>query len=218
VTIIALALTAPAFACDTVDVEVEGVDVDVDCGYDDDQDDPPVASVSGGKERDQRLLLQYGMQFLPTTPGHDLSARFVAGGGAYVGGELRYVPASDLLWTARVGAGIDVFADSDLDFTLGLFLGTAGEWDHQADQALLYAAPIAGTEIGLGYDGRKLFGGYRWLGGIGGGPIDDLLTENEITLGYKVTPGIHVLGQYLILSPGEADNQAGVGLGMRVAL
>src|SRR5690348_17329117 len=116
-----MALAAPASACDTVDVEVEGVEVDVDCsyGYDDDEDEdddgPPSAQVDGGRAHDDELLIQYGMQFLPYTPGHDISVRYVGEHATYIGGELRYVPASDLLWSGRVGAGLDVFPNSDLD-------------------------------------------------------------------------------------------------------
>jgi len=226
VNLVALALMAPASACDTVDVDVEGVEVDVDCSddsendydYDYNEDAPQAEVTSDGRSHDSQLLLQYGLQFLPDSPGHDLSARYVGEHSTYLGAEIRYVPASDLLWSGRIGAGFDLFGKSDLDLDLGLFLGSAGEWDHKKKEALLYAAPIAGTEVKLGYDGPRLFGSYRWLGGIGGGPIDDLLTENEITFGYKLVPAIHVYGQYLILSPGAADNSAGVGLGVRVAL
>jgi hypothetical protein len=219
VTIVALALTTPASACETVEIDVEGVEVSVaDCGHDHDGDEDwevEEASLSGRGDR-QELQLQYGMQFLPQMPGHQLGAKFSGEKDSYVSGELRYMPASDLLWTGRVGAGLDVFGRSEWDLTFGLFLGSAGEWDRQTEQAALYAAPIAGTEIGLGYEGDRLFGRYRWLGGIGGGPIDELLTENELTIGYKVLRSVHVYGQYLVLSPGELDNQAGVGLGARV--
>jgi hypothetical protein len=36
--------------------------------------------------------------------------------------------------------------------------------------------------------------------------------------GYKVTSGIHLLGQYVILDPGADDPRSGVGLGLRLAL
>lgn len=219
-------LSTEAQACDRerVEIVVEGVEVDVeDCSShdeDDEDDGPPVAQMrndedEGRRRRGDSLLLQYGTQFLPDLPGHHISGRLLSDKDVYVGGELRYMPASDVLWTGRLGAGFDLFGESDFDLQLGLFVGTAGEWDRDRERALLYAAPIAGTEVGLGYEGRKLFGRYRWLAGLGGGPIDELMTENEITVGYKVVKELHVYGQYLILSPGELDNQAGVGLGVR---
>jgi hypothetical protein len=222
---IALALATPASACDHVEIDVEGAEVDVlDCSGDhydggsddDDSDDPPTASIHTSDADEQHLVAQYGMQFLPDLPGHQLGLRFVGDKDAYLSGELRYTPASDLLWTARFGAGLDLLGRSDWDLSLGLFIGSAGEWDRQDERALLYSAPIAGTEVAFGYEGDRLFGKYRWLGGIGGGPVDELLTENEFTLGYKLTNTLHAYGQYLILSPGELDNEAGVGLGARL--
>lgn len=221
-----LALLSPtAWGCDHVDVVVEGVEIEVeDCGEDGDDNAPPAAALDDDDDDDDdqprgrrgdSLLLQYGTQFLPNLPGHHLSARLVGAQGAYVGGELRYTPSSDLMWSGRVGAGLDIFGESEFDLSFGLFVGTAGEWDRDLERAVLYAAPIAGTEVGIGYEGRKLFGRYRWLAGLGGGPVDELLTENEITVGYKIVKELHLYGQYLILSPGELDNQSGVGLGVR---
>lgn len=220
---LSLALLSPhAWGCDHVAVVIEGVEVDVeDCGEAHEIEEASVREIEEEEDEPRQeksgdsLVLQYGTQFLPQIPGHHLSARLVGQKDVYVGGELRYTPASDLLWSGRLGAGLDVFGGSEFDLLLGLFVGTAGEWDREAERAVLYAAPIAGTEVGVGYEGRKLFGRYRWLAGIGGGPIDELLTENEFTFGYKLIDELHVYGQYLILSPGELDNQSGVGLGVR---
>lgn len=230
-TLAALALfSSDAWACEHVEIDVDGVDVDVvDCDHEHEvevevevasYDEPPEAEMVDGGDHDgvlhDSLQLQYGLQFLPDMPGHNLQGRLVGGKDAYVGGELRYTPGSDVMWTARLGAGLDVLGASDWDLTLGLFIGTAGEWDRDIHRAVLYAAPIAGGELGFGYEGDRLFGKYRLLAGFGGGPVDDLLTENEFTLGYKIIPAFHVYGQYLILSPGHLDNEAGVGLGARV--
>lgn len=231
-TLAALALLAPdASACEHVEIDVDGVDVQVvDCDHPhviEVYEEPPEAAFVEDEDEDDddddrdgvfhdSFTLQYGMQFLPDLPGHNLAARLQGGKDAYVGAELRYTPGSDVMWTARVGAGLDVLGSSDWDFTLGLFLGTAGEWDRDIHRAVLYAAPIAGGELGFGYEGERLFGKYRLLAGFGGGPVDDMLTENEFTLGYKIIPEFHLYGQYLILSPGELDNQNGVGIGGRV--
>lgn len=224
---LALALIAPdawACECEHVEIDVEGVDVQVvDCDHTHHEifvadDDPPESVVDEDNDGvfHDAISFQYGMQFLPERPGHDLQARLVGGKDAYVGAELRYTPVSDVVWTTRFGAGLDVLGGSDWDLTLGLFIGAAGEWDREAKEAVLYAAPIAGGELGFGFEGQRLFGKYRLLAGFGGGPIDQMLTENELTLGFKIIDQFHVFGQYLVLAPGEADNQSGVGLGARV--
>jgi hypothetical protein len=223
----ALVMTASeASACDRVEVEVDvdgsevvvqncwttDVEVEVEVAP---EPPPPVQVV---EHREQQFQFQYAMQFLRQMPGHNLAGRFVSERDAYLSGELRYMPASDLLWVGRLGAGFDVFGRSDWDLTLGAFVGTAGEWDRQIDRAVLYAAPVAGFELGAGYEGHRLFGRYRLLAGLGGGPIDKALTENELSLGYKITRLIHAYGQYVILDPGEEEHSSGVGIGFRVAL
>lgn len=216
-----LATAHEAPTCESFAMASPGVAMSFhECGWpdhdDEDDDDAPEASIASEHARD-RLRVAYGLQFLPDLPGHHVAARLV-GDHAYFGGELRYLPASNVVGVGRLGAGLDLLGRSRWDLTLGVFLGTAGEWDRQIDRAVLYAAPIAGTEIGLGYEGDELFAGYRWLAGLGGGPVDDLLTENEVTVGYKVTSTVHAFGQYLLLSPGEHEDEAGVGLGVRVVL
>jgi hypothetical protein len=187
-----LALLAPAHAADTEE----------DAGGHDHGPTP------------QSLTLAYGMQFTPEAPAHHLSARLSGEEDAYIGAEVRYLPQSDLLWTGRVGLGVDVLGGGDWDLQLGLWVGGAGEW--QREGASLYAGPMAGTEVGVGYEGRRLFARYRWLAGIGSGPLDELLTEQELTVGFKVLPEVHAYGQYFVLSPGRADNRSGFGVGARL--
>jgi hypothetical protein len=161
------------------------------------------------------LQFRYATHLLPEAPAHFIGLRHVGEKDAYLTGELRYMPGSDLLWTGRAGAGFDLFGRGDWDLTFGLFIGSSGEWDHQASSRILYMAPMGGTEIGLGYDGDRLFAKYRWLAGLGGGPLDDLLTENELTVGYKITRPVHVFGQWIRVNPGEAEKQGGIGLGVQ---
>ncbi len=208
---LALAWMAPeAAGCDWIAIDV---DTDAPCDHD---DDPPEVVVRGSVDEDGQLWFGYGMQFTPDAPAHHLSGRLVGENDSYVGGEIRYMPESDVLWTGRAGAGLDLFGSGDWDLTLGLWIGTAGEWDRTDERAVLYASPMAGTEVALGVEGDHLFARYRWLAGIGSGPIDELLTEQELTIGYKVLPELHLYGQYFILSPGELDNRSGVGLGGRL--
>jgi hypothetical protein len=192
--VIALLLApSPALACDHVEVAAPGVSVTVDgCDEeapvavlvpatppepeeeDEGEEDEDEADEDDG--RPQVLLAQYGMQLLPDAPGHQLSLRLVGEHDAYVGGELRYTPGSDVAGVGRVGAGLDLAGGGGFDLTLGLFVGGAGEWESDLDATRLWGTPILGTELGLGLEGRRLFAKYRWLGGIGGGPLDELLT------------------------------------------
>lgn len=216
-----LTLLALAHADDIdIDIDVEAsapttVVVVGDAPTPDDPCDPHQGRDHNGRAA---LLVGYGMQFLPDAPAHHVRARHVAASDAYLQGEVRYLPASDLLWTGRASAGLDVLGGGNWDLTLGLFLGSAGTWDRDRDAAILYAMPIGGTEIGVGIQGQRLSFRYRWLAGFGVGPLDDLLTENELTLGYQVTDSLQVYGQYLNLDPGEAQRSSGVGIGLQARL
>ena len=210
-----LSLVIPtAVACEWVQVDVE----DDARSCEGKSEGAPTTVIRQDDPRRRDLVLRYGMQFLPEAPAHQLYARMHSERDAYLGAELRYMPASDVLWTARLGAGFDVLGGSAWDFTLGLWLGSAGEWERVENRATLYSAPIAGTEIGLGFEGRYLFAKYRWLAGIGGGPIDEMLTENEFTIGFKALDKVHIYGQYLRFNPGEYERRSGVGLGVRAVL
>ena len=182
----------------------------------DEEPAPVVAMVHTHEdEHEDALQLQYGMLFLPRAPAHHLVGRLVGSSDAYVSADLRYMPQSDLLWTGRLGAGIDVLGGGNWDVTLGLFVGSAGTWDRNEDRAILYSRPMGGTEIGIGVEGRHLYARYRWLAGLGTGRVDQLLTENELTVGYKVIDDLSVYGQWLRVNPGADHKQGGIGLGVR---
>ena len=83
---------------------------------------------------------------------------------------------------------------------------------------MLYAAPVGGTEIGVGYEGERLFAKYRLIAAVDTGRVPGALTENELTVGYKVFKEIHAYGQYLFLTPRAPEKQRGVGIGLRVHL
>lgn len=218
-TLTSLALLAqPASANDIIGVEVDAPHHHVSHDEPAHDEPPPQADVSRQQRHRDAVWLDYGMQFTPEAPAHHLSGKITGPRDAYLHAELRYLPLSDVLWTGRAGAGIDVLGGGNWDVTLGLWLGTAGEWDRGADRAILYAAPMAGTEVSVAVDFKRLFASYRWLAGIGAGPIDDLLTEQELTVGYKLTRRVHAYGQWFALSPGELDNRSGIGLGARLVL
>jgi len=234
-TTLALLFTAPAQAGDIVVITHNPSSRDLtdysDCDHDEDEDDcghdhghdhdededddwdgPQVAVMSSGNQSPQ-LRARYAMHFLPDAPAHYIGLRHTGEKDAYLNGELRYMPASDLLWTGRAGAGVDVLGGGNWDLTLGLFIGSNGEWERSDEARILYAAPMGGTEIGFGIESDRLFAKYRWLAGLGSGPLDEALTENELTLGYKVTDSLHVFGQWIRVNPGQAEKHGGIGLG-----
>lgn len=194
-----------------------------------DREPPPEAVIVKGDDEDRReerrgqegqhhFALQYGVQFLPNAPGQQAMLRVRGKRDAWLGSDLRVTPGSDLAWVGRVSGGIDVLGRSNWDLDLGLSLGAAGEWTYASNTATLWATPVVGTEVGVGYDGRKLLAKYRWLGAIGAGPLDDLLSENELTVGYRVVPGFQLYGQWLVLSTGGFERDSGFGLGVRLVL
>jgi hypothetical protein len=206
--VIALVVTQNGWACDMPDGP---------CDHD--EDAPEAAIEDGanvGMSRGADVALSYDVQYFPDRPGHHLALRITGDDDSYVGGELRYLPGSDMVATGRAGAGFDLFGRGKFDFTLGLWIGAAGEWDRKDDIAVLYAVPTIGTEMGIGYDGRHFFSKWRWAAGLGAGPVDELLSESEFTFGYKIGPGFHVYGQWVVLRPGELEDEAGAGLGARV--
>lgn len=189
-----------------------------DMGERGDDREAPRPAVVTARDRDggTEFALQYGLHFLPYEEVGQQGALRVRGPkDAFLGAEIRLTPSSDHAWVGRVAAGFDVLGKSKFDLDLGLSLGAAGEWDRTKPQAVLYAAPVVGTEVGVGYDGKRLLAKYRWLNAIGAGPLDEVLTENELTIGYRLLPVFQLYGQFLALAPGELDTQYGVGLGVR---
>jgi len=225
-----LVLIAPSYA-DDVDIHVVVGDRPLAVPADEPPPPAEAASVEDDDDHDHRMVsvhdhhedegdeeglqLQYGMLFLPQAPAHHLVGKFVADSDSYVSADLRYMPQSDLLWTGRLGAGIDVLGGGSWDVTLGLFVGSAGTWDRNEERAILYSTPMGGTEIGLGVESRHLYARYRWLAGLGTGPVDRMLTENELTVGYKLFDDLSVYGQWLRVNPGAESKRGGVGLGVR---
>lgn len=195
-----------------------------EAGCADDYDDECV--IESERTRDRRdhrrrgqLLGQYALQFIGRTPSHQFMLRRYTKNDAYFGAELRYLPGNDaILWSGRAGAGIDVLGGGRFDLQLGLFVGSAGEWFYRAERPLIYHSPIFGTEVRFAYDGRYVFTSYRWLGGIGTGPLQRFLSEREFILGYKVTPRLQVFGQSVRIDPRSGESQWSLGLGGRIVL
>jgi hypothetical protein len=120
-------------------------------------------------------------------------------------------------WTGRAGVGVDVFGDGAFDLDLGLFMGVAGSTEILPRREVVRSAGTeAGTQISVGIDGRHLIARYTWLAGIGGGPIDGLLTENQLVLGAKIFPALDVYGEADWMNPGREPSTAGLGLGARL--
>ncbi|MFT4627719.1 MAG: hypothetical protein ACI8PZ_006406 [Myxococcota bacterium] len=150
--------------------------------------------------------------FLRDTVAHDLRVQSEGPRDAYFSAELRYSPVNE--WVGRVGAGFDVFGGGPLDLTLGLFLGGGGTWDD--NQARLSAGPVAGAAVGVGYTGTHMFAGYRWLAGLHPSDERGVLSENELTAGYRFGDSLAVFGQYVVLSPRADRPRTGIGIGARL--
>ena len=93
------------------------------------------------------------------------------------------------------------------------FVGGAGSFGHGTPT--LGLGPQLGTELAVGYSGNRLYGSYRWLAGIGGGQLDDMMTEHEAVVGFRIIQGFSVFGQYNRLNPGEADPSNALGIGAK---
>ncbi|MEN0064007.1 MAG: hypothetical protein AAGA48_17780 [Myxococcota bacterium] len=173
------------------------------------------------KDSEQRaeLVAQYALQFLGDGPAHQLQLRRYGKKDAYLGAELRYLPGNDaILWSGRLGAGIDLMGASPFDVQLGLFMGSAGEWLVYETRPAIYHSPILGTEVRLGFEGRRFFTSYRWLGGIGVRvePLQQFLTEREFILGYKLNNTVQIFGESVRINPRSGDSQWALGLGGRL--
>lgn len=225
--------TTPAWACDWVEDERAKCETEDERPLAIPGGEPPPpqtvvrqtqpASTSNADARPKRtarseLELRYGMQFLDNAPAYNGYARLNGRRDAYLGAEVRYMPANELMWTGRVGAGFDVFGKSPVDLTLGLWLGGAGSWDLDANRPVLRNAPAAGTEVALGARLGRLYGKYRWIGGLAALPANAILSENELTVGFNVVKGIDVYGQYLVIQPRSTNRRGAVGLGIQATL
>jgi predicted porin len=91
-----------------------------------------------------------------------------------------------------------------------VFAGTVGDWKN----GVVLAAPQAGGAVGLGYDMDRLGVAYQWRAGWGGGKLDELLSEHEATVSYRVVRELRVVGTYLRMDPKRsetAENAVGIG-------
>lgn len=192
---------------------------------DDERDGDCVVVVTDGdrKGREHRrkseFVAQYALQFLGQGPAHQLFARTHTRRDTYLGAELRYLPANEaILWSGRVGAGVDLLGGSPFDVQLGLFLGTAGEWFVLDGGDALYLSPILGSEVRFAYEGRRIVTSYRLLGGFGVGPLQRWLSEREFILGVKATERLQLFGESVRIDPRSGRSQWSLGLGARFVL
>ena len=121
---------------------------------------------------------------------HDLAGgaafRLERDGGAFLSAEARSLVEGE--WIGRATAGFDLFGGSDgFDLTLGLFLGSTGQWWEPS----VRAHPTAGFELGIGFECGALRGRYRHADGFRG-PLEYRLTENEWRLGFAVFDTVEI--------------------------
>ncbi len=116
---------------------------------------------------------------------------------------------SDGEWLGRATAGVDLLGGSDtFDATIGLFLGSVGNWQDPA----LSADMSAGYELGLGANVGPLRGRLRRVDGFTG-PLEDRLTQNEVRLGWVFGEKVEVFGQYVNYTPRQDVVIDGFGAG-----
>lgn len=132
------------------------------------------------------------------------------GGSAFLSMDAR--GAAEGNWIGRATAGLDLLGSDRVDLTLGLFLGTVGNWGDPSIQM----AGTAGFEFGLGANVGPLHARYRHADGFRG-PLESRLTENEVRLGYRMFDTVEVFGQYINFNPGDDVVIDGYGAGVKVA-
>ncbi|MEL6344038.1 MAG: hypothetical protein AAFV53_13040 [Myxococcota bacterium] len=132
-------------------------------------------------------------------------------GGAFLSLDGR--GAAEGNWIGRATAGFDLFGDSDtIDLTLGLFLGTTGDWGAPSVQM----AGTAGFEVGVGANIGPLRARYRHADGFRG-PLESRLTEDEFRVGYRIFGTVEPFGQYIRFNPGDEEVVSGYGAGVKIA-
>lgn len=110
----------------------------------------------------------------------------------------------------RVAAGVDVLGGGKAHLNLGAFLGTAGAWT----EPRVVISPQAGGLIGVGYEGDRIGVGYQWRAGWGGGELDDLLTENELSASWRVQDEWRLTAAYLRLNPRKDTVENALAMGV----
>ena len=201
--------------------DLEEMGEEEECEDDEPRDDCVVVVTDRKPEAAPRsqLVGQYALQFLGDGPAHQIAMRAYTPKDTYLGAELRYLPGNEaILWSGRVGAGVDLLGASRFDLQLGLFLGSAGEWFVLDGGDALYHSPILGSEVRFAYEGHRFVTSYRLLGGFGVGPLQRFLSEREFILGYKVTDKLQVFGESVRIDPRSGDRQWSLGLGGRLVL
>ena len=151
--------------------------------------------------------------FLQATPTQQVAtgvgARLSAG-SPFVGVDA--IGYSDGEWLGRGTAGLDLFGGSEaFDLTLGLFLGSVGNWVEPS----LNAQFSAGFELGLGARVGPLHGRFRRVDGFTG-PLEDRLTQNEARIGWIFGDKVEVFGQYVNYTPRQDVTIDGFGAGASV--
>jgi len=134
------------------------------------------------------------------------SARLVGEEDAYLGVEARVDGRH--CWMGRVGLGFDVLGGGKWDLKLGLFLGGTGNGLERN------SAFITGTEVALGAEIGRLYGQYRWLGGLGGSDLARLHSENALTVGFRIVDEFRVYGEVIHARGTAFHDRRAMGLGV----
>lgn len=113
-------------------------------------------------------------------------------------------------WLGRATVGLDLFGKSDrFDLTLGLYLGSTGNW---LVPSLSKATVTAGGEFGIGGRIGPLGARFRHLDGFRG-PLEARLTQDELRVGWNFGERVEIFAQYVRFNPGEGSPIGGYGAG-----
>lgn len=147
-------------------------------------------------------------QLMPDTVALDLRARADGRRDGYVLAAVRVDPTGG--WIGRAGVGIDVFGAGDgMDLKLGLFLGGVGDLAVPTRMG----RPTAGGEVQFGLRFGRVFGHIRHMHGFAG-PFEDMLTEDELRVGFFFSDQLSAHLQLVATNPGVEIWSGGAGGGV----
>lgn len=167
----------------------------------------------GAEHNPLEIHVRGAAQYLPGSIATNVGVEGVARRDAYLEGDVRM--ATDGTWRGRASAGFDVFGGGKFDLKLGAFIGARGCFNPETmDEVTLATQPTFGGQLTVGGNYDRIYGRYRLSLGLGAGETAEFLTENEVTLGFRVVDELRVYGQYVALSSRTFDRLGGVGAGV----
>lgn len=155
--------------------------------------------------------IEASSQLMPETVTLDVRGRADGPKDGYVLAAARIDPTGG--WLGRAGVGFDVFGAGDgMDLKLGLFAGGVGDLTVPS----MMGRPTFGGEVLFGMRFGRLFWHIRHLQGFAG-PFEDLLTEDELRVGFRFSEQLAAHFQLIATNPGTEIWSGGAGGGVEVS-